>query len=73
MRKTVLDLGSTSDYDSEEEEISKIIRSMINFVDEEEDIKTIFKAWGGCKMGIIFCGRKWIFFQWNEVITPLMV
>ena len=43
MRKTVLDLGSTSDYDSEEE-ISKIIRSMINFVDEEEDIKTIFKA-----------------------------
>jgi len=31
-------------YDSEEEEISKIIRSMINFVDEEEDIKTIFKA-----------------------------
>ena len=44
MRKTVLDMGSTSDYDSEEEEISKIIRSMINFVDEEEDIKTIFKA-----------------------------
>ena len=44
MRKTVLDLGSTSDYDSEEEEIIKIIRSMINFVDEEEDIKTIFKA-----------------------------
>ena len=32
------------DYDSEEEEISKIIRSMINFVDEEEDIKTIFKT-----------------------------
>ena len=32
------------DYHSEEEEISKIIRSMINFVDEEEDIKTIFKA-----------------------------
>ena len=32
------------DYDSEEEEISKIIRSMINFADEEEDIKTIFKA-----------------------------
>ena len=30
------------DYDSEEEEISKIIRSMINFVDEAEDIKTIF-------------------------------
>ena len=30
------------DYDSEEEEISKIIRSMINFADEEEDIKTIF-------------------------------
>ena len=64
MRKTVLDLGSTSDYDSEEEEISKIIRSMINFVDEEEDIKTIFKAWGGCKMGIIFL--------WKEVnILPM--
>ncbi|SVC32757.1 uncharacterized protein METZ01_LOCUS285611, partial [marine metagenome] len=31
-------------YDSEEEEISKIIRSMINFVDEEEDIKTIFTS-----------------------------
>ena len=31
------------DYHSEEE-ISKIIRSMINFVDEEEDIKIIFKA-----------------------------
>ena len=45
------------DYDSEEEEISKIIRSMINFVDEnvgnEENIKTIFTSWGGCKMGII--------------------
>ena len=25
------------DYDSEEEEISKIIRSMINFADEEQD------------------------------------
>ena len=44
MRKTVLDLVSTSDYDSEEEEISKIIRSMINFADEEEDIKTIFTS-----------------------------
>ena len=36
------------DYDSEEEEISKIIRSMINFVDEnvgnEENIKTIFTS-----------------------------
>ena len=32
------------DYDSEEEEISKIIRSMINFADEEEDIKTIFTS-----------------------------
>ena len=31
------------DYDSEEE-ISKIIRSMINFADEEEDIKTIFTS-----------------------------
>ena len=30
------------DYESEEEEISKIIRSMINFADEEEDMKTIF-------------------------------
>ena len=32
------------DYHSEEEEISKIIRSMINFADEEEDIKTIFTS-----------------------------
>jgi len=32
------------DYDSEEEEISKIIRSMINFADEEENIKTIFTS-----------------------------
>jgi hypothetical protein len=32
------------DYDSEEEEISKIIRSMINFADEEKDIKTIFTS-----------------------------
>ena len=32
------------DYDSEEEEISKIIRCMINFVDEEEDIKTIITS-----------------------------
>ena len=32
------------DYESEEEEISKIIRSMINFADEEEDIKTIFTS-----------------------------
>ena len=29
-------------YDSEEEEISKIIRSMINFSEEEENIKKIF-------------------------------
>ena len=32
------------DYHSEEEEISKIIRSMINFVDEKEDIKMIFTS-----------------------------
>ena len=32
------------DYDSGEEGISKIIISMINFVDEEEDIKTIFTS-----------------------------
>ena len=32
------------DYDSEEEEINKIIRSMINFADEEENIKTIFTS-----------------------------
>jgi hypothetical protein len=29
-------------YDSEEEEISKIIRSMINFLEEEKNIKKIF-------------------------------
>jgi len=32
------------DYVSEEEEISKIIRSMINFADEEEEIKTVFTS-----------------------------
>ena len=32
------------DYDSEEEEVRKINRSMINFADEEEDIKTIFTS-----------------------------
>lgn len=31
-------------YDSEEEEISKIIRSMINFSEEEENIKKIFTS-----------------------------
>ena len=30
------------DYDSEDEEISKVIRTMINFADEEENISTIF-------------------------------
>ena len=29
-------------YDSEEEEISKIIRTMINFIDEQDDIKYFF-------------------------------
>ena len=32
------------DYDFEEEEISKIIRSMINFANEEENIETIFTS-----------------------------
>ena len=32
------------DYYSEGEEISKIIRSMINFADEEENIKTFFTS-----------------------------
>ncbi len=31
-------------YDSEAEEISKIIRSMINFSEEEENIKKIFTS-----------------------------
>ena len=30
------------DYDSEEEELSKIIRSMINFADQEGDLNKIF-------------------------------
>ena len=30
------------DYDSEEEELSKIVRSMINFTDQEGDLNKIF-------------------------------
>ena len=30
------------DYDSEEEELSKIVRSMINFVDQEADLDKLF-------------------------------
>ena len=30
------------DYDSEEEELSKIVRSIINFADQEGDLKKIF-------------------------------
>lgn len=30
------------DYDSEEEELSKIVRSMINFADQEGDLNKIF-------------------------------
>ena len=30
------------DYDSEEEEMSKIVRSMINFADQEGDLNKIF-------------------------------
>ena len=60
------------DYDSEEEEISKIIRSMINFVDEEEDIKTICKAWGGCKMGIIFYSTHNIHRITNLLISKII-
>ena len=46
------------DYDSEEEELSKIIRSMINFADEEEDIKKILHHEGDVKWVLLFCGRK---------------
>ena len=42
--KVIFQKYDFDDYDSEEEEISKIIRSMINFADEEEDIKTIFTS-----------------------------
>ena len=65
------------DYDSEEEEISKIIRSMINFADEEENIKTIFTSWGGCKMSIIFLWKRVNFlpikwgFNSSYVLNPL--
>jgi len=38
---------------------------MINFADEEEDIKTIFTSWGGCKMGIIFLWKEVIILPWN--------
>ena len=30
------------DYDSDEEELSKIVRSMINFVDQEADLDKLF-------------------------------
>jgi len=30
------------DYDSDEEELSKIVRSMINFVDQEADLDNLF-------------------------------
>ena len=30
------------DYDSEEEELSKIVRSMINYVDQEADLDKLF-------------------------------
>ena len=65
------------DYDSEEEEISKIIRSMINFADEEEDIKTIFTSWGGCKMGFLegyeySLPMKWGFNS-SYVLNPLKI
>ena len=30
------------EYDSEEEELSKIVRSMINYADQECDLKNIF-------------------------------
>ena len=30
------------DYDSEDEELSKIVRSMINFAEQEADLKKIF-------------------------------
>ena len=30
------------DYDSEEEELSKIVRSIINYADQEADIEKIF-------------------------------
>ena len=45
------------DYDSEEEEISKIIRSMINFADEEEDIKQFLHHEVDVKWELLFCGR----------------
>ena len=40
--KAIFQKYDFDDYDSEEEEISKIIRSMINFTEEEEDINRIF-------------------------------
>ena len=40
--KNIFQKYEFNEYDSEEEEISKIIRSMINYADEEEDIRTIF-------------------------------
>ena len=40
--KNIFQQYDFEDYDSEEEELSKIIRSMINFADQEGDLNKIF-------------------------------
>ena len=40
--KEIFQQHEFEDYDSEEEELSKIVRSMINYADQEADLNKIF-------------------------------
>ena len=40
--KEIFQQHEFEDYDSEEEELSKIVRSMINYVDQEADLDKLF-------------------------------
>ena len=41
-KKKIFQQYDFEDYDSEEEELSKIVRSMINYVDQEADLDKLF-------------------------------
>ena len=40
--KEIFEQHEFEDYDSEDEELSKIVRSMINYADQEADLNKIF-------------------------------
>jgi len=40
--KKIFNQYDFEDYDSEEEELSKIVRSMINYIDQEADLDKLF-------------------------------